>query len=115
MTLKDSFRDAVASGKLGVSDGFGTVVTLKEFKEYFQDIETGYITSFMPASVIEVGQSTATHTKFLFRIKKGVYRVHPAAIEEFCEKHNKLNKLATIHHGQNKINNNGFMLNNYLI
>ena len=96
MTLKDSFLDAVATGKLGVTDDFGTIVTLQEFKKYFKNIETGYITSFMPASVIETGQYSATHTRFLFRIKKGVYRVHPDAIEEHCVKHNKLNRQSVV-------------------
>ena len=91
MTLKDSFLEAVATGKLGTEDGFGAIVTLKEFKAYFRNIETGYVTSFMPASVIENGQFSATHTKFLFRIKKGVYRVHPEVIEEYRVKHKLVN------------------------
>ncbi|MCW9014739.1 MAG: hypothetical protein OQL06_13240 [Gammaproteobacteria bacterium] len=102
MTLKDSFLEAVAAGKLGVTDDFGTVVTLQEFKRYFKNIETGYITSFMPASVIETGQYSATHTRFLFRIKKGVYRVHPEAIEEYCLKHDKLNNHTAVYSATEK-------------
>ena len=83
MTLKHRFLAAVAAGHLGSIDDAGIVVTLKEFKDYFSDIQTQYISSFLPASTIEVGQSSATRTKFVFRVSKGVYRVHPHALEEF--------------------------------
>jgi hypothetical protein len=85
MTLKDRFMEAVSSGELGEADEHGVVVSLREFKLYFSDVKSDYINSFLPASVIEIGQYSATHTKFLFRIKKGLYRVHPDAIAEFRE------------------------------
>ena len=82
MTLKNRFLEAVSSGDLGVVDDFGVVVSLKEFKLYFKDVKSDYINSFLPAAVIETGQYSPTHTKFIFRIRKGAYRVHPDAIEE---------------------------------
>ncbi|MCW9014790.1 MAG: hypothetical protein OQL06_13515 [Gammaproteobacteria bacterium] len=82
MILKHRFLNAIVSGELGSTTEQGTIVTLKEFKNYFKDIEGQYITSFLPAAVIETGQHSITHTQFLFRIKRGVYRVHPDAIEE---------------------------------
>lgn len=85
MTLKNRFMDAVSSGDLGEVDDFGVIVSLKEFKSYFKDVKSDYINSFLPAAVIETGQYTPTHTKYLFRIRKGTYRVHPDAIEEFNE------------------------------
>jgi len=54
--LKQRFLEAVSRGELGVSEAQGTVVTLKEFKAYFNDITTGYINSFLPASTLEVGR-----------------------------------------------------------
>lgn len=74
--------EAVSSGELGEVDDFGVVVSLKQFKIYFKDVKSDYINSFLPAAVIETGQYSATHTKYLFRVRKGVYRVHPDAIEE---------------------------------
>jgi hypothetical protein len=83
VTLKQRFLYAVYMGELGSVDDQGTVVTLRQFKAYFKDIKTRYRTSFLPAAAIEVGQHTMTHTKFVFRISKGVYRVHPDAVNAF--------------------------------
>ena len=83
MTLKQRFLDAIVKQELGSTDERGTVVTLAEFKKYFKDIHTRYITSFLPAAVIETGQHSISHTKYLFRVRKGVYLVHPDAIKEF--------------------------------
>jgi len=85
MTLKNRFMEAVSSGKLGEVDDFGVVVSLKQFKLYFKDVKSDYINSFLPAAVIETGQYSTTHTKYLFRVRKGVYRVHPDAIDEYNE------------------------------
>lgn len=81
MTLKQRFLNAIILGELGSKEDRGIVVTLGEFKNHFKDINTRYITSFLPAAVIETGQYSITHTKFLFRIKKGIYLVHPDAIK----------------------------------
>ena len=75
--LKERFIEAVVKGELGTPEESGTVVTLKEFKEYFSDIKSDYVNSFLPAATFEPGQSTVTHTRYLFRIRKGAYRVHP--------------------------------------
>ena len=82
MQMKERFLNAIISGELGKPDDFGMIVTLSEFKKYLSDIQTLYINSFLPAAVIETGQYHTTHTKYLFRVKKGMYRVHPDAIEE---------------------------------
>lgn len=82
MAMKQRFLDAVVKGELGSKEERGVVVTLSEFKIYFKDINTQYSNSFLPAAVIENGQRSVTHTKFLFRIRKGVYLVHPDAIED---------------------------------
>jgi len=76
-SLRSRFINAIALGELGRVDEQGIIFTLKEFKLYFAEIKTDYINSFLPASTIESGRMEMTHTKFLFRIRKGVYRVHP--------------------------------------
>ena len=76
-SLKSRFINAIASGELGKIDEQGIVFTLKEFKAHFSEIKTDYINSFLPASTMEAGRIEMTNTKFLFRIRKGVYRVHP--------------------------------------
>jgi len=82
MTLKERFLDAVSNGHLGEVDDFGVVVSLKQFKTYFSDVKSDYINSFLPAAVIEIGQQSTTHTKYVFRVRKGLYRVHPDALQE---------------------------------
>jgi len=78
--LKDRFLEAVAKGELGSVENSGTVVTLKEFKMHFSDIKTDYINSFLPAATLQPGQSSASHTRYLFRVRKGTYLVHPDAL-----------------------------------
>jgi len=80
--LKDRFIGAIKKGELGVIDDQGVVFTLKEFKVVFCDIKTDYINSFLPAATIEPGREMISRTKFLFRIRKGVYRVHPDLLGE---------------------------------
>ncbi len=79
--LRDRFLDAVVKHELGTIEDRGVVVTLKEFKAYFNDIKSDYINSFLPSAAFEPGRSTVTHTKYLYRIRSGVYLVHPDAIE----------------------------------
>jgi len=81
MTIKQRFLDAIVKGELGSNEDLGVIVTLHEFKVYFKDINTQYVNSFLPAAVIETGQHSVTHTKFLFRIRKGVYLVHADAVD----------------------------------
>jgi len=85
MTLKQRFLEAVVKGELGRIEDRGVVVTLKAFKEYFSDVKTYYINSFLPASTIEPGRVEMTKTRFLFRIASGVYLVHPDAIDQYIE------------------------------
>jgi len=81
MTLKQRFLDAVIKGELGTIEDRGVVVTLEQFRAYFTDVKTDYINSFLPASTIEPGRKTMTHTRFLFRLSSGVYLVHPDALK----------------------------------
>jgi|GEM_PF-5048320 len=86
MTLKEQFLTAVIAGDLGTKESMGIIVTAQEFKQYFDQIKTDYINSFLPASVIEPGRTYMTHTRFLFRVARGRYMVHPDAIQEYREK-----------------------------
>lgn len=80
MSLKYRFLKAVNLGELGKVTEFGTIVTVAEFKAYFNDVNTHYIASFLPAAVIEQGQHSITHTRYIFRVEAGVYCVHPDAL-----------------------------------
>ncbi len=75
-TLRQRFLKAVRSGQLGTRGGRGIVVTLKEFKIFFPDITSDYISSFLPAATLEVGRLQMTHTKYVIRKALGVYLVH---------------------------------------
>lgn len=77
MQLKERFLAAVLSGELGARDDHGILVELKEFKKYFSDVPRNYVGSFLPAATIEPGQYSMTSTKYVFRIKQGIYRIHP--------------------------------------
>ena len=88
--LKDRFLEAVAKGKLGSVENSGTVVTLKEFKVYFSDIKTDYINPFLPVATFKPGQSSASHTKYLFRVRKGAYLVHPETLEAYVRQRHEL-------------------------
>ena len=52
------------------------VVTLKEFKAFFPDVNRNYVSSFLSAATLEEGRSQMMHTQYLMRLRKGVYRVH---------------------------------------
>jgi len=80
LCLKQLFLSAIEKGELGGVQVQGVIITTKEFKFYFLDIKTQYVTSFMPAATIEPGRCMMTHIKFLFGTCKGVYRLHPDLI-----------------------------------
>jgi hypothetical protein len=82
MQMKERFLNAIIAGELGKQSDFGVIVTLKEFKQYFREMHTGYVNSFLPAAVIETGQYSVNNTKYVFRVRNGVYRVHPQAIAD---------------------------------
>jgi len=80
-TLKERFVHAVNEGELGLMDDYGVLVTREAFAEHFSDIKSQYKTSFLTASVIEPGRTLATHTKFLFKMGRGLYLVHADLLE----------------------------------
>ena len=85
--LKERFLEAIQEGQLGHVEDRGVIVTLQEFKSYFTDVQSQYNMSFLPAATIEPGRVTMSHTKFVFRISKGVYLVHEDALNTGMNKH----------------------------
>lgn len=81
MSLKERFLEAVRAGRLGKVTGRGTIVTVPEFKAYFNDISRCYVGSFLAAAAIEKGRYSITPTQYVFRVSSGVYRVHPDALK----------------------------------
>lgn len=86
-TLKDRFLDAIIAGELGQQDEYGIIIRLRDFKGYFTDIHSDYVNSFLPAATIEPGRHASTHTKYLFRVRKGIYRVHPDVLAAHKKQH----------------------------
>ena len=84
--LKDRFLEAILKGELGCVEQGQTIVTLKAFRAYFSDIKTQYVLSFLPAATFQPGQHSLSHTKFVFRVSKGIYRLHPEALEIYRDK-----------------------------
>ena len=82
MQLKTRFLSAIINGELGTRTEQGMTVSLKQFKRYFHDINPNYISAFLPATVIETGQHHITATRYTYRIRYGVYLIHPDAIKE---------------------------------
>jgi len=68
-TLKERFVKAINAG------------TREDFTEYFSDIKTQYKTSFLTGAVIESGRINASHTRSLFKMGRGLYRVHADLLE----------------------------------
>jgi len=85
MQMKDRFLSAVVAGELGSVNEYGTDVKLSEFRVYFNDVKTDYVNSFLPAATLEKGRADFNDVKYLFRVGKGVYRVHPGVIEEYID------------------------------
>lgn len=80
MTLKQRFLKAVSLGELGQPGRFGIIVTTREFRAHFCDVNDDYLETFLPAATIEAGRYQATNTRYMFRISNGVYRVHTDAL-----------------------------------
>jgi hypothetical protein len=81
--LKQHFLDAVISGGIGKRTENGLVITTKEFVQYFEDklsSKNNYLRSYLPSVSIEAGRHEMNHNKFLFKIGRGIYKIHEDAI-----------------------------------
>ncbi len=76
-TLRQRFLAAVRSGELGRQEAQGVELTMTEFKAFFPDENRNYLGSFLSGATLEKGRLQMTHTQYLMRLRKGVYRVHP--------------------------------------
>ncbi|HED35698.1 MAG TPA: hypothetical protein ENJ08_16005 [Gammaproteobacteria bacterium] len=80
-TLRQRFLAAVRSGELGRQCEQGVELTITEFKAFFPGVNRNYLGSFLSAATLEKGRLQITHTQYLMRLRKGVYRVHPDVFE----------------------------------
>ena len=80
-TVKYRFLTAILKGELGTIDSQGVIITTRQFKYFFNDLNRLYATSFLPAATIEAGRSCMSHTKYVIRLNRGVYRLHEDAIK----------------------------------
>ncbi|HED36571.1 MAG TPA: hypothetical protein ENJ08_20430 [Gammaproteobacteria bacterium] len=76
-TLRQRFLAAVRTGELGTQGEHGVELTTREFKAFFPDINRNYLGAFLSAAALEEGRTQMTHTQYVIRLRKGVYRVHP--------------------------------------
>lgn len=91
--LRVRFFNAAISGDLGYTDSQGITITLKEFINYFTDINSEYVRIFLPAATIEKGRTEASCTQYLFRVRRGVYRLHPEVIDIHLHQTLQVNEL----------------------
>ncbi|HED36088.1 MAG TPA: hypothetical protein ENJ08_17985 [Gammaproteobacteria bacterium] len=76
-TLRQRFLAAVRSGELGRPEAHGVELTITEFKAFFPEDNRNYLGSFLSGAALEKGRLQMTHTQYVIRLRKGVYRVHP--------------------------------------
>jgi len=66
----------------------GVIVTTREFTAYFiKQGKEDYLRSYLPSVAIEEGRHMMRHNKYLFKIKRGIYRIHNDAIIQHQQKH----------------------------
>ena len=56
-------------------------LTITEFKAFFPDENHNYLGAFLSGATLEKGRTQMTHTQYLMRLRKGVYRMHPDVFE----------------------------------
>lgn len=89
--LKHQFLDAVISGGIGTQTERGLIVTTKEFVLYFEDktkSKIDYLRSYLPSVSIEAGRQEMKHNRYLFRIGRGIFKIHEDAIDRHHVKFN---------------------------
>jgi len=87
--LKHQFLDAVISGVIGTRTERGLIVTTKEFVLYFEDkSKIAYLRSYLPSVSIEAGRHDMKHNKYLFKMGRGIFKIHEEAITDHFYKLN---------------------------
>jgi len=87
--LKHQFLEAVINEKIGTKTDFGLVITTKEFVNFMKKSRSSidYLESYLSSVTIEPGRKAMMHNKYLFRVKQGVFRIHPEAVLKHKIKH----------------------------
>jgi len=88
--LKHYLLDAVISGDIGERTERGMILTTKEFVQFFEDkhqSKNDYFRSYLPSVSIEAGRRDMKHNKFLFKIGRGIYKIHEDAIHSHNAKY----------------------------
>ena len=93
--LKHYLLDAVISGEIGKRTERGLIVTSKEFVQFFENKHNSkkdYFRSYLPSVSIEAGRRDMKHNKYLFKIGRGIYKIHEDAITSHSAKHVHINE-----------------------
>ena len=88
--LKHYLLDAVISGEIGEHTEKELIVTTKEFVDYIAGKHQGgndYCRSYLPSVSIEAGRRERKHNKFLFKVGRGIYKIHENAIHWYYANH----------------------------
>jgi len=83
MELKQLFLEALSNGDMGAIDDLGVVVTLEEFERKFPDTRNMNSAGFLPSSTLDTRDQPVCQDKFLYVVRKDVYRVHPDALDNY--------------------------------
>ncbi len=88
--LKHHFLDAVVTGEIGRRTEKGLIITTREFVQYFEnkyESKCDYLRSYLPSVSIEAGRHDMKHNKYLFKIGRGIFKIHDDAINMHYVKH----------------------------
>ena len=84
MELKQLFLEALSNGDMGSIDDQGFVITLEEFERKFPHVAKQNSQGFLPASTLKSGDKSISPDKFLYVLRKDVYRLHPDALDNYA-------------------------------
>jgi len=79
------FLNAVVAGDLGEQSNGGVIVSTQEFKAFFKNVRKEYASSFLSSITSHSCCSDYCKEKYVFRVQRGVYLVHPGAINDHIE------------------------------
>jgi hypothetical protein len=78
MSLHNDVIDAFNNGSLGNGVDF----TRQELVSAFPNYSPNYTGCFLSNSEMRTGQHSPTYRHFTIRVRRGVYRIHPSALQE---------------------------------
>jgi len=77
MSLRTELIDAFNDGHIGNGIGF----TRQDVISFFPNSSPNYTGCFLSNSEMRTGQHSPTYKHFTVRVARGVYRIHPAALQ----------------------------------